>query len=241
MQRLRNCFQKSIFKFDFFWNKFYFPIHSLSVGFIILVLHFFFSEEKDRLAVVKKGDTLHEIHWWEIYSSQLVHLNLDHLINNFMIIVTLGSIFEILHGPFPAFVVFWVAGSTGILFQIGWDDRNYRLLGASGGCYATIGAYVANFLMNWGQTPFKLFWLMLFMIDLVVGIIFYVNNIDEYRYQVAHLTHLGSFISGIFLGSLVVQNKVFEKFESVVLIISFVLFLSLLASAWYRIQIIDFS
>lgn len=218
---------------DIGWGKSFLPIHSTTlITACILIFYIASAETQNDMALLMP--VTNETKWYTFLTCQLVHINTSHLWNNIGILATLGAIFEIIHGPIPSITVFWISGTTGILFEAGWKETPTTLSGASGGAFSMISAYFAHLLLNWKETPLKKTWFVAFVSCSIVTIILTLLPSNA-GYTVAHLTHAGGFSQGILVGSLAVRNVKHKPIESPIKIVSFILSSSLIASVWYRL------
>lgn len=115
---------------------------------------------------------------WRFWTYQFLHANIEHILSNILVSSLLGITLEMVHGPLSEdfkslLLARWlVKGSTSnqhwlksipriaTLYTVGVIlgacyhliiTPNSYLVGASGGCYALIGAQVANFLLNFKE------------------------------------------------------------------------------------------
>jgi len=225
------------------WNKYYFPIHSLSIALLSIILFYRLPDnntsELSLLMPVNTVNTVYETKWYDFFSCQVLHINESHLWNNLSLLLLLGTLFEFVHGPIPCFVVFWIGGTTGVMLELGWWYRNpTRLLGASSGVYALVSAYFSHLLMNWKETPLKYVWFLTLILSVVITILFYYYS-ENGEYNVAHIAHLGGAIQGVFVGCLSVRNLRVTKIENMLKVICFLLASGFIGSVWYRIVLVN--
>ena len=118
----------------------------------------------------------------------------------------LGSILELVHGSWRLLVLYFSGVILGGLFAMALSPGTF-LVGASGGDYALIFAFLANVIINWnsmtGDLSSKIRWFRLTFV--VVWLSFDIGTLI-YRfltYKVSHISwqaHLGGGLAGITLG-----------------------------------------
>ena len=225
-----------------YWSKYFFPLHSIFLTITCLILFYGIGEDTKNMLVLKipvPNDT-YNVAWYNFVSCQLIHINQTHLWNNLALILTLGSIFEFIHGPIPSIVVFWLGGTTGTMLEAGWWNGPYtRLLGASSGAYALTSGYLAHLIMNWKETPFRLMWLLSFLACTIFTILFYFFGEDG-RNAIAHVAHLGGFVQGIFVSIVSVRNVRVTREENIARFVSLLISGSIITSTWYRINLLKY-
>lgn len=220
-----------------YWSKWYVPLHTLSIILTSTILLYTLDDtQRDKFSLPMP--LIANTEWYRFFSCQLVHINAQHLFNNIAILSSLGVIFELIHGPLPAFGIFWIGGTTGTLFEAGWwSSSSVNLYGASSGAYALVGAYLSHLIMNWRETPLHTIWLMLFVLTFAISVIVYVYDQSNTNSNVAHIAHTTGFVQGILVGNLTVRNVKVTRLEIIIGMFSFFLASSLIASSWYRVVI----
>tara|TARA_B110000008_G_scaffold276313_1_gene315361 strand:+ start:135 stop:857 length:723 start_codon:yes stop_codon:yes gene_type:complete len=224
-----------------FFKKFYFPIHTLSLFLTCIILYYSVEDNVNdyTLHIPVSSKSFQENKWYSYITCLLFHVNAYHLWNNMSVLLLLGTIFEFVHGPIPSFIVFWIAGVTGIMTEAVWTKTPYRLLGASSGVYALATAYLAHLIMNWKETPLRIYWFIAFIASVIVTVIFSYTNTEE-DYSVADLAHLGGAIQGLFVGCLAVRNIHTTLLEIQWSIVCFCVAVGFILSLWYRVMLVLF-
>jgi len=221
-----------------FWSKYYFPIHTTFVFLLCTIIEFGASSEFKYDASLIIPISTNTTQWFDFFSCQLIHVDVYHLLNNIFVILLLGGILELIHGPIPSFAIFWIGGTTGMMLEAGWwSHSRTRLLGASSGAYALCAAYLSHLIMNWKETPFRLAWFTSFILCVILTILFYCYT-ESVRYNIAHLAHIGGTLQGLFVGCLVVRNVKVLSVENVLKYICFILAATFILSVWYRISLV---
>lgn len=222
-----------------YWKHLYFPLHTFVLSSaIVLIFYLLPTKEYDNLKLPIPS-TIHDTKWWHFFACQLLHIDNYHLWNNVLILLTLGSIFEAIHGPITSIVVFWSAGAVGIMTESGWWALSPTyLVGSSAGAYALIGGYVSHLLMNWTETPFRKLWVLLFTLCVTITIVFYIVDFENNRF-IAHIAHGVGFIQGVLTANATVKNIRIIRIENLIIIVSFLIASSNILSVWYRLTIMN--
>lgn len=204
-----------------------FPIHTLSVS-VASILLFYVSDDGGRGSLPL---VVGEEKWWSFYSCQLPHVDEEHLWSNLSIVLTAGSLLEVMHGSVATIVSFWVGGVTGIFAEAVGLQVGTALLGMSAAAYATIGSLAPHILLNWRETYtlFRLLWMVSLLLVIVVTV---VDAMSERRS--AHTAHGVGFLQGILVGGVVLKNKRVERWETIVRLVSFLLSVGLVSSILAR-------
>ena len=225
---------------SYHWKQWFFPIHTLTLCTSSIMLNYLLIPNTFNQLALPLPSTRINTHWWNFFSCQLLHGDSFHLWNNMIIILSLGNIFEMIHGPIPSFTIFWIGGTVGIMAEAGWhvSGPNY-IVGSSSGAYALIGGYLAHLIMNWKETPLRKVWFALFFMCVILTVIFSIVDDSSNRLYIAHIAHGVGLIQGTFVACLVVQNKKILRIENLVKIVTFVLATSSIASVWYRLCFIS--
>ncbi|WAR17231.1 RHBL2-like protein [Mya arenaria] len=91
---------------------------------------------------------------WRYITYMLVHQGYIHLLFNLCFQLFLGLPLEIVHKWWRVALVY-VGGVVGGSLAHSVTDISVNLAGASGGCYAIIGAHIASVILNWKEMNFK--------------------------------------------------------------------------------------
>lgn len=135
----------------------------------------------------------------------LVHSTPWHLWNNALLLMSFGTLFEVVHGVAAHFAVFWIGGFAGVIYEVSMNAEFVgHLLGASGGAYAIVGAFAGHLLINWTETPFApLFLATLALYVVVLGV---EVALREESVAVADWAHGAGLVQGALVGVVVVRN-----------------------------------
>lgn len=91
---------------------------------------------------------------WRYISYMFLHQGYLHLIFNLIFQLLLGLPLEIVHKWWRLLIVY-LCGVIGGSLGHSVTDHNVKLVGASGGCYALIGAHLASVIVNWKEMNYK--------------------------------------------------------------------------------------
>ncbi|CAI2723327.1 unnamed protein product [Schistosoma spindalis] len=181
----------------------------------------------------------HEV--WRFLTYMFIHNGYVHLAFNCLLQVVLGLLLEIVHKFWRVGLVYLLGVIAGSLAH-SVSDPFVLLAGASGGCYALIGAHLATVIMNWDimqegwlKDPLNFISSGVVRLILIIllgggdtGLAIYarLKNPDK-RTRVGFSAHFGGFIAGLLLGVVILRNLKVEKWEKVffwICILFYVLF-----------------
>ena len=126
--------------------------------------------------------------------------------SNCAVQLVLGSILELVHGSWRLLVLYFSGVILGGLFAMALSPGTF-LVGASGGDYALIFAFLANVIINWnsmtGDLSSKIRWIRLSFV--VFWLLFDIGTLIYrlFTAKVSHVSwqaHLGGGIAGVTLG-----------------------------------------
>lgn len=92
--------------------------------------------------------------WYRLVTSMFLHYDLEHLINNMLLLLFIGDWIEDLAGKWKYLLIYIGGGFAGNILSFLWDIRTaeyYYSVGASGAVYAVIGAFLVVLLKNKGR------------------------------------------------------------------------------------------
>ena len=150
---------------------------------------------------------------WRFLSYQFVHNGFVHITTNVVIQLMLGCPLESINGFFRVGVVY-TAGIYGGAILCATTDVYYNVVGASGGVYSIMGMHVANLLMNWSEMNRSYWnhWVVLFMLLLCFTVEVYESMSNQLG-EVSNAAHYGGFVTGLFLGLLMLRNTILKFWE----------------------------
>ena len=179
------------------------PVHSTLLATAIIVLFYASTDRSRSLALdlpISTNTTAAPL-----LACILVHSTPWHLWNNALLLLLFGALFEVVHGVVAHVAVFWIGGFAGVLYESAMNaDFVGRLLGASGGAYAIVGAFAGHLLINWTETPFApLFLATLALYVVAIGL---EVALREESVAVADWAHGAGLVQGALVGVVVVRN-----------------------------------
>lgn len=168
---------------------------------------------------------------WRWVTYQFTHLSFSHAIVNFVVTILLGVPLEGQHGFWRMAVLFNVGVAGGALFFF-LAEAHDAAVGSSGGVYTLLGVHIADLLMNFDSTQFRITKVVMLLILIVVDIISRFVSAGEGR--VSHAAHVGGALVGCLLGTVMVKNlskKCYERILEAILGSVFVI-LMIVCCAW---------
>jgi membrane associated rhomboid family serine protease len=142
--------------------------------------------------------------WWQVFTFQFLHGGLFHLVMNLLLLHSLGPVMETTLGRWRYLTLYLVSGSIGGLLQLlgAWvapTQFGSMVVGASAGLCGLLAALAAVYAEE------KLQLLLLFVIPvqvrakyvLLIAAAVSALGVIYARGKVAHLSHLGGLIGGL--------------------------------------------
>ena len=199
-----------------------FPLNTALLFFVCTISFFTVDAPSSRQARLLVP-VVHDGRWWLFLSCTILHLNIEHLAVNMIMLVACGSIFEYLHGGFATQLVFWTGSLVGISMEneLYSGEKKMLLCGASAGTYALFTCHFAHLLMNWSEMPLKCLWIVTLLI-ILISLIIEESMPKESNIKIAHMAHLFGAIQGFFTGVLTVKNLKISSIEVVMILGAFV-------------------
>jgi rhomboid-related protein 1/2/3 len=183
---------------------------------------------------------------WRFVSYALTHNGYIHLIFNCLLQLILGALLELVHKFWRVGIVYILGVFAGSLAHSVFDPYVY-LVGASGGCYALIGAHFATIIMNWEEmqhewlkNPITFFSSACFRLIILTFLAGGDTGLAIYnRYgpdattaaKVGFAAHGGGFLAGILIGVPVLRNLEIKRWEIVCFWICLVVYILFTLSA----------
>lgn len=177
---------------------------------------------------------------WRFLTYMLVHAGISHILSNVIVQLLLGIPLELVHGSLRImgiYIIGVIAGSLGSsVFNVG-----IYLVGASGGDFALMFAFLANVIMNWDSM--KLFYAIM-RVSLVSVFIIADFASALYRYygdtgsadRVSYAAHLAGALAGLLCGFFLLKNFKTQKWEDILMKASIAIFIvCILASIFFNI------
>ena len=214
---------------------FYPPIFIVVVGITTIIIFYTIEDNQNKFGI--QLPVSRKTQWWRFVSPCLTHINSLHLWSNMSIILTCGVILELMHGFLTTSAIYLIGGTTGIMMETAFNENATNLIGASASAYALIAGYIGHLVLNWKETPFRLFWALCVILFVALSIVTYIDDTNQKR-PIAHMAHLGGFIQGFFVSCVVVQNKRIHNWEYVINFSAFILAGAFIWSVCLQIAVI---
>lgn len=158
---------------------------------------------------------------WRYISYMLLHQGYLHLIFNLLFQLLLGLPLEIVHKWWRLLLVY-MCGVIGGSLGHSVTDHSVNLVGASGGCYALIGAHLASVIVNWKEMNYKCsecddpvrvvtsapirLAILLLLAGADTGNAIYRRFFDPGGSHVGIAAHIGGLLTGLLMGVPLMKN-----------------------------------
>ena len=127
-----------------------------------------------------------------MFTHTIGHINLDHLINNFLIILLIGPMIEEKYGSINLLIMFLITAFVTALYNIIF--KNYKVCGASDNVYMLI--MLSSFSnITEGKIPLTLILITLFYISKEIK-----DSIFKGNEKVSHISHILGALCGLVFG-----------------------------------------
>ncbi|XP_033731802.1 rhomboid-related protein 2-like [Pecten maximus] len=158
---------------------------------------------------------------WRFVTYMFIHQGYLHIISNLIFQLLLGLPLEMVN-KFWRILIIYVLGVIAGSLAHSVTDHDVALAGASGGCYALIGAHIASVIVNWKEMNYKCFegnicrFLLSAPVRLTLLLTFSIldtGNAVYRRFFDANATtkigisaHIGGLLAGLLLGIPILKN-----------------------------------
>lgn len=179
---------------------------------------------------------------WRFLSYMFIHDGIWHILSNLIFQLIIGLPLELIHKFWRVGIVYLLGVIAGSLGSSIVDSYTF-LVGASGGCYALIGAHFATIIMNWknmthdwmtGPIKFILsapvqlaFWSIYVAVD--VGTAIWSRHFNPNK--ISYAAHFAGMIAGVLIGIPVLKNLEVLRWEKVLWWVCLVTYLLLVLFA----------
>ncbi|CAL8106985.1 unnamed protein product [Calicophoron daubneyi] len=181
---------------------------------------------------------------WRFLTYMFIHNGYVHLAFNCLLQLVLGTLLELVHKFWRVGLVYLLGVIAGSLAH-SVSDPFVFLAGASGGCYALIGAHLASIIMNWkamqeGWLSNPVNFLSSGVVRLILiillgggdtGLAIYARIKNPAASRVGFSAHLGGFVAGVLIGIPILRNLEVERWEKVCFWVCIVLYGCFIACA----------
>nr|AIY60706.1 rhomboid protein Lonja32412 [Lonicera japonica] len=164
------------------------------------------SSTLEKLGALEWNKVVHKHQGWRLISCMWLHAGIVHLIVNMLSLVFIGIRLEQQFGFVRIGIIYLLSGFGGSLLSALFI-RNNISVGASGALFGLLGAMLSELITNWtmysnkAAAVFTL--LIIIVINLAVGILPHVDN----------FAHIGGFLTGFFLGFVLLPRPQFGWME----------------------------
>ena len=168
--------------------------------------------------LIKKGE------FWRLFTANFLHLNIFHLFSNILLQIVFAPIIEKFLGKYNFLGLYLASGIGGFLLSSVYCPTTS--VGCSGAIFGLFAIYPAFYILNAkeiNRLPYLKFSLLGFIICFIV-----INLVYSFMYfQVLdHWTHLGGYLTGLFIAFLMIQPCDHTNFTRKIKILSiFVIFI----------------
>jgi len=152
---------------------------------------------------------------WRYFLYQFNHAGITHLISNLIFQIIIGSLIEMVHGSWVTMGLYFGGVVGGAMMGLAFSPEKMTV-GASGGDYALIFAYLANLILNWdsmiSRKPWK--WARLAFIVWFIAMDIW-NFVANKTGDVSIGGHIGGAIVGLTLGLFIMENFFVSRCDNV--------------------------
>lgn len=148
--------------------------------------------------------------WWRLITSMFLHVDLDHLIGNMLMLYLAGELVERYIGKWKFAVLYFLSGTAGSLLYAAYEfvTGNYAdSIGASGAVFGVVGALLVIVIHHKGNYGGITIGRMAFMI-------FYMGYMGLRTSNVNNAAHIGGLLCGVLLTAFCVLTENFGKERS---------------------------
>lgn len=133
--------------------------------------------------------------WWRLITSMFLHVDLDHLIGNMLMLYLAGELVERYIGKRKFAILYFLSGTAGSLLYAAYEffAGNYAdSVGASGAVFGVVGALLVIVVRHKGHYGGITTGRMVFML-------FYIGYMGLRTSNVNNAAHIGGLLCGILL------------------------------------------
>lgn len=148
---------------------------------------------------------IHEGQWWRLFTALFLHMGMQHLLNNMMLLFAVGTLIENELGHVRYLLIYLFSGLAANYFSYLWYIRqgeNVVAVGASGAIFALIGATIWILIRNKGRFQGLTTGKMVFAAAMMLYFGFTTPG-------VGNMAHVSGLIVGFVLALLLYRKKKF--------------------------------
>lgn len=182
-----------------FWEWKKYPIVTIALIVVNVVLFLICTFDHGvlyKVGSISMWNLITEGQYYRMVSSMFLHADIEHLVNNMLLLYGLGYMIEKEIGSIRFFLYYMLSGLGGNLFSISkewFTGYFYSSIGASGAVYGLIGMLLIFAVTNREHFPTVTWKNVLF-------VIFYGLYTGYESIQVNNAAHIGGIITGLLLG-----------------------------------------
>ncbi|XP_062602053.1 rhomboid-related protein 2-like isoform X2 [Saccostrea cucullata] len=184
---------------------------------------------------------------WRFVTYMFLHQGYIHLISNLIFQLLLGLPLELVHKFWRVFLIYVLGVIAGSLAH-SVTDHAVSLCGASGGCYALIGAHIAAVITNWKEMNYKccdgsiMRFLLSAPVRLTVFLVLAVGDtsvavyrrfFEEGATKIGISAHIGGMMAGLLIGVPLLKNVNVLPWERKLGWVSLIIYLTFVAFAMF--------
>ena len=172
--------------------------------------------------------------------SLFAHASPMHWSGNALTTLMVGVPLEGLHGWWRTACIYFGSGLVGVFAFASWRGVGIRYVGASPAVYGLIASFGSHLMLNWAEVPLRIYWLVVLVSYASFDTAYALDSVDDPLNRVAHVSHLGGALGGLFLSLPLLRNQVFLEWEASLVLVgvaayTFLLWTTLIEStcAWW--------
>ncbi|XP_048776348.2 rhomboid-related protein 2-like [Ostrea edulis] len=184
---------------------------------------------------------------WRFVTYMFLHQGYIHLISNLIFQLLLGLPLELVHKFWRVLLIYVLGVIAGSLAH-SVTDHAVSLCGASGGCYALIGAHIASIITNWKEMNYKccdgsiLRFLLSAPVRLTIFLVLSIGDtsvavyrrfFEEGAAKIGISAHIGGMMAGLLVGIPLLKNVNILPWERKLGWVSLIIYLLFVAFAMF--------
>ena len=163
-----------------------------------------------------------------------VHANTMHWGGNVAATLMIGVPLETLHGSWRVACIYFGAGIVGVLCFAASSEVGTRYVGSSPAVYALIASFASHLMLNWSETRLRLYWLFVLIAYTSYDTFNAFEAMADPQNRVAHVSHLGGAIAGLFIALTLLRNEALIQWEVSLVLLGMVAYLTLLTTVLFE-------
>jgi len=141
--------------------------------------------------------------WWRFITSMFLHMDIDHLVGNMLMLYLAGELVERYVGKWKFVILYFFSGTAGSLLYAVYEfftDSYVDSIGASGAVFGIVGALLVIVICHKGKYGDITIGRMVFMIA-------YMGYMGIRASNVNNAAHIGGLLGGILLTCFYIRIK----------------------------------